>query len=230
MLAKMGNGIYCEVETYTCELAPDERLFRDSREKLNYLKGTQRRLLLLAKQLAHYGRNPLGGAMCKEIEARMYQQMLLASRNHIELSAMVDTYNRMLEDSEATASGPQSQQSSSLADWEEVVEMAKMPVESVPTRSPARSSSSYETPFKSIYMVPKATAPADDADSRRSHKTFPQQMTPPIEEIVELRESLKLIEQSPLFTTTPTFKAAKAPALGAGVAGVAGLRLPKSLP
>ncbi|KAJ2417411.1 hypothetical protein GGI10_000206 [Coemansia sp. RSA 2530] len=226
MLAKMGNGIFCEVETYTCELTPDERLFRDSREKLKYLKGSQRRLMLMARQLVHYGRNPLGGPMCKEIESRLYQQALLASRTHIELSAMVDTYNRMLENSEDTTSSPQSQQSSSLADWEEVVEMAKIPVESMPTRSPARTSSSYETPFKSIYMVPKATASVDTHD-HRSHKTFPQQMTPPIEEIAVLRESLRLIEQSPLFTTTPTFKAAKAPVLGAAVAG---LRLPKSLP
>ncbi|KAJ2052341.1 hypothetical protein GGI08_005047, partial [Coemansia sp. S2] len=54
LLTKMVNGIYYEIETYKCELAPDERLFRDSREKLKYLKSTQRRLEVMLKQLDHY--------------------------------------------------------------------------------------------------------------------------------------------------------------------------------
>ncbi|KAJ2819967.1 hypothetical protein FBU31_005364 [Coemansia sp. 'formosensis'] len=222
----MGNGIYCEVESYKFELTPDERMFRDSRDKLNYLKGTQRRLMLMAKQLAHYQRNPLGGAMCKDIETRMYQQTLLAQRSHRELIAMVESYNRKLEDSEAPTPTPQSRQSSLQSDWEEVIEMAKMSVNSMCTRTPAQSSSSCETLFKSIYVVPKATASVD-AHTHKSHKTFPLQMTPPIEEIVELRESLKLIEQSPLFTATPVPKVVQAPVL---CAAATGLRSPTSMP
>ncbi|KAJ2096772.1 hypothetical protein GGI03_007081 [Coemansia sp. RSA 2337] len=220
----MVNGIYYEIETYKCELAPDERLFRDSREKLKYLKSTQRRLEVMLKQLDHYQSNPLGGAMCKDIETRLYQLTLIASRSHRELIEMVVSFECRLESSEATTPDPQSQRQ---ADWEEVVNMSNKPLEELLGNRPARSNSSSETLFKSIYTAPTpGTTASDGGKSRRSHKTFPTQTTPPIEEIFNLRESLRLIEQSPLFTTPPDFKPVPVPDMSVAY----GLRSPKSLP
>ncbi|KAJ2506856.1 hypothetical protein GGF44_002108 [Coemansia sp. RSA 1694] len=229
----MCNGIYCDVESYTCEPSPDERRFRESREKLDYLKASQRRLTLLMKQLAHHQRNPLGGAKCKEVEMNIYQQILLINRNHQELKNMVDEFNRMIDSSDDTAVNTPSQQSSSQqADWEEVMEMAKLPIESISARTPAKNGSSTETLFKSIYISPPSTATAPESGSvdvhiRRSKKTFSSQ-TPPAEEMTQLRESLKSIEQSPLFTATPVFKSSQQHL--APLAIYTGLRSPNSLP
>ncbi|KAJ2740866.1 hypothetical protein GGI20_005568 [Coemansia sp. BCRC 34301] len=156
-------------------------------------------------------RNPLGGAMCEEIDKRIYHLKLLINRNHQELKEMVEEYNRILLSAGSTAaSTPPSQSSSQQADWREVMEMAKLPIESLSANTPTKSSSSTETLFKSIYISTPSTATASESGSadvhiRKSLKTFPSQ-TPPFEEIVQLRESLKIIEQSPLFTITPVFK------------------------
>ncbi|KAJ2899952.1 hypothetical protein GGI21_001153 [Coemansia aciculifera] len=223
----MCNGIYCDVESYTCEPSPDERRFRESHEKLDYLKEGQRRLVWLIKRRAHYQRNPLGGAMCKEVDMQIYQQTLLISRHFAELQKMVDEFDRELSSSSTTeASTPSPQSSQRQADWEEVMQMAKMSIGDLAYHEPAKSSSnnsSSKTLFKSIYISPSlssssssaSTATASevgsaDAHSRKARKTFPAQ-TPPKEEMIKLRESLKSIEQSPLFTTMPAFESKQHP-------------------
>ncbi|KAJ1902570.1 hypothetical protein LPJ81_003534, partial [Coemansia sp. IMI 209127] len=191
--------------------------------------------------------------MCKDLETKIYQQSLIIERFHNELVDMVEAYNRMSEESDSTQS-TLNQPSSSQADWEEVIEMAKRPVEDVISLSqPMGSSSSHngrssssksDTFFKSIYQSPLSdttvTGSADQAAGgsgakgvdaagalppappptaasssdgrienkafnaplrRVPQKTFPWQMTPPMEEVVELRHRLKELEQSPLFTS-----------------------------
>ncbi|KAJ2570209.1 hypothetical protein IW140_002485, partial [Coemansia sp. RSA 1813] len=194
-------------------------------------------------------RNPLGTAMCKELEAKIYQQSLIIIRFHSELVNMVEEYNRMSEESDSTQS-TLNQPYSSLTDWEEVIEMAKRPVEDVISCSqPMGRSSSHnggsssrsDSFFKTIYQSPlsdaTATGSTDQAIGvkgastgnlpaappptaasssdgriesktfntplrRIPQKTFPWQMTPPIEEVAELRQRLKELEQSPLFTSS----------------------------
>ncbi|KAJ1995525.1 hypothetical protein GGI26_000945 [Coemansia sp. RSA 1358] len=257
----MGNGMYCDVESYSTKPTEEERLCLESRKSLKYLKDAHRRLVLLMKKLAHFKRNPLGSAMCKELETKIYQQSLLLKRFHNELNSMVEEYNRMCNRVEEGMVSTQStlNQTSSQADWEEVIEMAKLPVEAVLARSQpiggshhhhhhnsssssqnGGSSSSCDSFFKSIYQSPlsgttaaesvdhsagitstAAPAPAPtpapeasrvaEAKISNAHKslqkTFPWQMTPPIEDVVELREHLRVLERSPLFTSTHVGKA-----------------------
>ncbi|KAJ2527173.1 hypothetical protein EV175_007570, partial [Coemansia sp. RSA 1933] len=113
-------------------------------------------------------RNPLGSAMCKDLETRIYQQSLIIKRFHSELIVMAEEYNRMSEESDSMHS-TLNQQSSSLADWEEVIEMAKRPVEDVISHSQpiggcsshngrSSSSSNSDTFFKTIYQSPLSDA------------------------------------------------------------------------
>ncbi|KAJ1770800.1 F-box protein: endocytic membrane traffic, recycling ReCYcling 1 [Coemansia sp. RSA 1843] len=174
---------------------------------------------------------------------------LIIIRFHSELVNMVEEYNRMSEESDSTQS-TLNQPYSSLTDWEEVIEMAKRPVEDVISCSqPMGRSSSHnggsssrsDSFFKTIYQSPlsdaTATGSTDQAIGvkgastgnlpaappptaasssdgriesktfntplrRIPQKTFPWQMTPPIEEVAELRQRLKELEQSPLFTSS----------------------------
>ncbi|KAJ2473025.1 hypothetical protein GGI02_001157 [Coemansia sp. RSA 2322] len=134
--------------------------------------------------------------MVKELQIKINQQTLLIERNQRELYAMDKQYNSMLYSSDAPAPAPSLQ-----ADWEEVMEMAKIAPENMPARSPASSNSSSETLFKSMYGT--TAAESAEAHTRSQQRTFVPQMTPPIEEVVELRERLKVLEQSPLFADPP---------------------------
>ncbi|KAJ2850664.1 hypothetical protein IWW36_001708 [Coemansia brasiliensis] len=195
----MGNGMYCDVEPYCCELSEEEKLYAESRKTLEYLKAAHRRLNVLMKRLAHFKRNPLGGAMCKDVEASIYQQTLLIRRCHEELNAMVEQYNHMGDEDDST-------QTSTRDDWEEVMQMAKMPVDmaAMPAQWPHQSSSasSCNTLPKATHTPPISGATASVGLAVEKQKTFPWQMTPPIEEVVELRHKLRVLEQSPLFTDT----------------------------
>ncbi|KAJ2785748.1 hypothetical protein GGI15_001808 [Coemansia interrupta] len=214
----MGNGMYCDVETYRQEHSAEELLYINSRKTLDYLKTAHSRLVLLMKQLNFYKRNPLCGAMCKEVETKIYQQSLLLRRHHQQLNDMVEDYNRMSESSSDSSSQTElSTPHSSQADWEEVIEMAKRPVETMFRRPQSKSSSHGDSIFKCIYQSPLSGTTATgsmeqqqqgtQADAqpqmRSSQKTFPMQMTPPMEEVVELRERLRVLERSPLFTAVP---------------------------
>ncbi|KAJ1729697.1 hypothetical protein LPJ72_004836 [Coemansia sp. Benny D160-2] len=194
--------------------------------------------------------------MCKELETKIYQQSLLLRRFHSELTSMVDEYNRMCEESDSTQS-TLNQPTSSQADWEEVIEMAKLPVEDVISRPclmgghhsgsshNGGSGSNCDSFFRTIYQSPlsdtTATGSADQAVGTKStvagasptappptavgsngsgtdgraynvplrrspQKTFPCQMTPPMEEVAELRQRLRELEQSPLFTSSQLIK------------------------
>ncbi|KAI9469566.1 hypothetical protein LPJ78_001060 [Coemansia sp. RSA 989] len=199
----MGNGMYCDVEPYCCELSDEEKLYAESRKTLEYLKVAHRRLNVLMKRLAHFKRNPLGSAMCKDVEANIYQQTLLIRRCHEELNMMVEQYNHMGEEDNS--------QTSTRDDWEEVMQMAKMPVDAVamPAQWPHHSSS------PSTASTPHISGATAVGLAVEKQKTFPWQMTPPIEEVVELRHRLRELEQSPLFTDTcPKHKMASVLATG----------------
>ncbi|KAJ2846264.1 hypothetical protein J3B02_004453, partial [Coemansia erecta] len=100
-------------------------------------------------------RNPLCGAMCKEVETKIYQQTLLLRRHHQQLNDMVGSYNRMNEDTDCSSQSDLSTTPhSSQADWEEVIEMAKRPVESMVTRSQSAAVSNGDSLFRSIYQPP----------------------------------------------------------------------------
>ncbi|KAJ2724031.1 hypothetical protein GGI07_002236 [Coemansia sp. Benny D115] len=231
----MGNGMYCDIPAYREELTAEQQLYLSSRKTLEYLKAAHSRMMLLMKQLSFYKRNPLCGAMCKEVETKIYQQSLLLKRHHQQLNDMIEKYNRMSgkTDGEST---PLSQHSSQ-SDWEEVMEMAKRPVESMCARplSISSTAASADTVFKSIYQSP-ASSTATSAESiappaRGSQKTFPMQMTPPLEEVVELREHLRVLEKSPLFTAMPaTIKQNPVPMATAVAMLSTGQRSPNSLP
>lgn len=162
--------------------------------------------------------------MCKDVEKRIYQLTLLLDRFHHELSDMVSQFNRMQEaKSKASSSSSPSptppEEPSYKADWEEFMEMAKAPVSSMmdPYQSKSNSwsngGSNNDTLFKSIYQSPQPSNGTSGgsstvkgtscSNSGSSQKVFPQQMTPPIEELRELRDKVKQIEQSPLFTVDP---------------------------
>ncbi|KAJ1815506.1 hypothetical protein LPJ75_002343 [Coemansia sp. RSA 2598] len=185
-------------------------------------------------------RNPLCGAMCKEVETKIYQQSLLLRRHHQLLNDMVESYNRMNEDTDCSSSQSDlSTPHSSQADWEEVIEMAKRPVESMFRRPQSTAVSSSDSLFRSIYQPPLSGTTAtgsmeqlqnhggssSDPQLRSSQKTFPMQMTPPMEEVVELRERLRVLEKSPLFTGMPSIAAKMTPG-----AMSTGQRSPYSLP
>lgn len=53
-MCAMGNGIYYSVEPYEGDASEEERLYTESRLKLNNLKSYQRQLHLLMRQRAHY--------------------------------------------------------------------------------------------------------------------------------------------------------------------------------
>ncbi|KAJ2704188.1 hypothetical protein FB645_003492 [Coemansia sp. IMI 203386] len=216
----MGNGMYCDIESYCDQPSEEEKLYLDSRKTLDYLKSAHSRLLLLMKQLNFYRRNPLCGAMCKEVETKIYQQSLLLRRHHQQLNDMVESYNRMNEDTDCSSQSELSTPHSSQADWEEVIEMAKRPVDSMFNRPQSTAVSNSDALFRSIYQPPlsgtTATGsmeqlqnhgPSSDSQLRSSQKTFPMQMTPPMEEVVELRERLRVLEKSPLFTAMPSIAA-----------------------
>ncbi|KAJ1874112.1 hypothetical protein LPJ57_004851 [Coemansia sp. RSA 486] len=50
----MGNGMYCDIESYCDQPSEEEKLYLDSRKTLDYLKSAHSRLLLLMKQLNFY--------------------------------------------------------------------------------------------------------------------------------------------------------------------------------
>ncbi|KAJ2881504.1 hypothetical protein FB639_002601 [Coemansia asiatica] len=177
--------------------------------------------------------------MCKEVETKIYQQTLLLRRHHQQLNDMVGSYNRMNEDTDCSSQSDLSTTPhSSQADWEEVIEMAKRPVESMVTRPQSAAVSNGDSLFRSIYQPPLSGTTAtgsmeqlqnhgsrSDSQLRSSQKTFPIQMTPPMEEVVELRERLRVLEKSPLFTATPSISAKMA------TAGLStGQRSPYSMP
>ncbi|KAJ1957224.1 hypothetical protein GGI12_005083 [Dipsacomyces acuminosporus] len=164
--------------------------------------------------------------MCKKIETQIYQQTLILKRQQGDLRRMVDEYNRQNEDADSTQSPSQH---SSQDDWQEVIEMAKKPIEFVLSRSNSSSSShsgsssggstanngssSRDEVFKSVYYSssPSSSTATTISSSGenvpvKSRKAYTQQMTPPIEEIIEFREKLREIERSPLFMATPPTK------------------------
>ncbi|KAI8323003.1 hypothetical protein GQ54DRAFT_297054 [Martensiomyces pterosporus] len=148
--------------------------------------------------------------MAKQVETQIYQQSLILKRQHESLNSMVEEFNRQNEDTDSTQS---SSQHSSQSDWEEVIEMAKMPIDYVLSRSHATGSSNGDEVFKSLYYsspsCSTAMTPGQNMNSFRRkspRKAFPQQMTPPIEEVIEFREKLREIEKSPLFSATPLTK------------------------
>ncbi|KAJ2340605.1 hypothetical protein GGF43_006376 [Coemansia sp. RSA 2618] len=199
----MGNGMYCDVESYCCEQTDDERLFAESRAKREYLRGAHRRLNLLMKRLAHYKRNPLGQAMCREVEMKISQQTLLIKRQSDELMSLVEQYSR-IDDDEDT-------QASTQAAWEEVMELARLPTDMVfAQRRPLGSSTSVGVAGSdSSGLTMPGTAHSDSphmsgttaaGSEGEKQKTFPWQITPPIEDVAELRQKLREMEQSPLFT------------------------------
>ncbi|PIA15702.1 hypothetical protein COEREDRAFT_81830 [Coemansia reversa NRRL 1564] len=207
----MGNGMYCDMELYCYVSTGEERLYSESRKTLDYLKSAHRRMSLLMKQYNHYKRNPLCGAMCKDLESKIFQQSLLLRRFHYELNSMVELYNHLDDEDDTT-------QTSTHADWEEVMEMAKCPIENVIPRMQslhnAHGSSASASPVKSAQssspLVASTTATATASVDQKAavaktttHKTLPWQITPPIEEVVELRQRLRVLEQSPLFTNAP---------------------------
>ncbi|KAJ1729368.1 hypothetical protein LPJ61_003557 [Coemansia biformis] len=230
----MVNGMYSAVEAYCCAPSDEERLHDESRKTLEYLKAAHRRIALLLKQHSHYRqvfgahapriRNPLCGPMCRDIEGRLFQQQLLLRRFHSDLNNMVNQYNRM--NSEADYS-----QTSTQADWEEVMEMAKMPVDVVASRSHSIHNSHHSSSSASVGAGSSAcgshprapdrsqprsadrSSPMSGATATASVDHRPKAIppaphpswcpTPPIEEVVELRQRLRELERSPLFTDGP---------------------------
>ncbi|KAJ2296159.1 hypothetical protein IWW54_007009, partial [Coemansia sp. RSA 2705] len=151
-------------------------------------------------------RNPLGAAMCKEVEAKIYQQTLLIDRFQGELCAMVERYNHANDAQDST-------QASMQADWEEVMQMARMPMDVAVARtqqlqqqhnsSGSAANASSGSSINSLFNIAHCNSPAmsgTTAMGSDAQKTFPMQMTPPIEHVVELRQRLRQLEQSPLFT------------------------------
>ncbi|KAJ2611571.1 hypothetical protein H4S08_003084 [Coemansia sp. RSA 1365] len=149
--------------------------------------------------------------MCKDLESKIFQQSLLLRRFHYELNNMVELYNYMNDEHDT-------KQTSTHADWEEVMEMAKCPIENVIPRMQslhnAHGSNISTSPVKSTRssspIVASTTATATASVDQKAavvkttaHKTLPWQITPPIEEVVELRQRLRVLEQSPLFTNAP---------------------------
>ncbi|KAJ2082136.1 hypothetical protein H4R24_001832 [Coemansia sp. RSA 988] len=202
----MGNGMYCDMELYCREETDEERLYSESRKSLDYLKCAHRRMSVFIRRLQYYKRNPLGTAMCKDLETMIFQQSLLLRRFHYELNEMVERYNHMNDEDDTT-------QTSTQADWEEVMEMAKRPLELViPRMQPlynTHSSSVSASPTKSTQSssphMSGTTATASVelkavVSKAPAHKTLPWQITPPIEEVAQMRQRLRVLEQSPLLT------------------------------
>ncbi|KAJ1945167.1 hypothetical protein FBU59_002389 [Linderina macrospora] len=205
----MRNEMFDEIQLGWDNTSPEEKLYIESRKTLAYVKAGLKRLVLLMRKLEHFRRNPLGNAMCKQMESQIYNQSLLLKRHQRALHDMVETYNRQLEDVESTASeiSEQSQTSSSRADWEEVIAMSKMPIHFVSYRPRSvhgfddkeGRSHGFSTPGDSQAASPEASSLHLMCDQ----KFFPTQMTPPMEEVIELKARIKELEKSPLFTSSP---------------------------
>ncbi|KAJ1934213.1 hypothetical protein EC988_008875 [Linderina pennispora] len=143
------------------------------------------------------------------METQIYHQSLLLKRHQQALSDMVESYNRQLEDAESTASeiSEQSQTSSSYADWEEVIAMSKMPIHLIACRPRSVHGFADKAGRSQFFAVPEdsqaATPEASSIHLTCDQKWFPTQMTPPLEEVIELKARIKELEKSPLFTTSP---------------------------
>ncbi|KAI7827911.1 hypothetical protein BX661DRAFT_198472 [Kickxella alabastrina] len=151
--------------------------------------------------------------MCKDLEIKIYQLSLLLQRHHQQLVDMDEKYKRMHQ-----AEPEPLTKNSSLADWQEVINMAKLPIDPLFIYSQSNKTKSCEPVFKSIYHSPSSETTANSLSTEKldeqntsgiqvkrvSQATFPMQMTPPMEEIVQLREKVRALEKSPLFASMTT--------------------------
>ncbi|KAJ2479136.1 hypothetical protein IWW56_003285 [Coemansia sp. RSA 2131] len=199
----MGNGMFCDDESYWCEQSDDEKLIEESRKTLQYLKTAQRRLNMLMKRKAHYESNPLGSAMCREMQTSISQQAMLIRRHYDELSTIAYEYSHVESDV----------QKSTQEDWEEVMQLASMPIDMLLARPQSRSNNTVASSSSSCYSMLRTThynSPMSGSTANESEQRTLWQMTPPIEEVAELRQRLKELEQTPLFTDAcPMHKLAK---------------------
>ncbi|KAJ2496401.1 hypothetical protein GGH96_005867 [Coemansia sp. RSA 1972] len=198
----MGNGMYCDDDLYWCEQTDDEKLFTESRKTMQYLKTAQRRLRMLMKRKAHYESNPLGSAMCRETEKSISQQAMIIRRHLDELDAMSYDYSHIDDES--------STQKTTREDWEQVMQLASMPIDMLRTNSHSHSST-IASSGSSCYSMLRTThynSPLSGSTAHSEQKMW--QMSPPIEQVAELRQRLKELEQTPLFTDAcPMHKLAK---------------------
>ncbi|KAJ2761066.1 hypothetical protein IWQ57_006145 [Coemansia nantahalensis] len=155
--------------------------------------------------------------MCRELDTQIYQLRLMLARFHADLNAMVDQYNIL-------AGADDDSQVSTKADWEEVMEMANRPADAAASRArpvpsthnnsssttvAADSSACGSQPHSASHASPMSgttASPSPSAEQKpkaTQHAPFPWCSTPPMEEVVELRQHLREIEQSPLFTDSP---------------------------
>ncbi|KAJ2432691.1 hypothetical protein IWW41_002473 [Coemansia sp. RSA 2522] len=200
----MGNGMYCDDESYWCEQTDDEKLFLESRKALEYLKTAQRRLRMLMKRKAHYESNPLGSAMCRETEISISQQAMIIRRHLDELATMSYDYSHVDDETDT--------QKTTQEDWEQVMQLASMPIDMLRTSSQSHNSNTVASSSSSCYSMLRTThynSPMSGTTAHSEQKAM-WQMSPPIEEVAELRQRLKELEQTPLFTDAcPMHKLAK---------------------
>ncbi|KAJ2159676.1 hypothetical protein GGF46_002848 [Coemansia sp. RSA 552] len=196
----MGNGMFSEMEEYCGTQTDQERLYLESRAKLAYCKQACRRLRHLLSRLTHFRTNPLGGPMCKDLEKQIFQQRLLVQRVQAELDDMVAQYNQSCQGSESDVADSGSTQ----ADWEEVMEMARQPIDSI--REQQRSIGSC---MQSGSL--SGTSTATESVDVDAGKAFPWKITPPLEDMAAMRKRLRILEQSPLFTDMPAALARRMP-------------------
>ncbi|KAJ1895566.1 hypothetical protein LPJ66_004517 [Kickxella alabastrina] len=87
---------------------------------LDSIRGRQNQLGRYLQEFSTFKSNPLGSAMCNNLEDKIHQMALLISRQQVELKRIIDKYDQSLVRSESTTS-----RVSSLEEWEEEMQTKK---------------------------------------------------------------------------------------------------------